>query len=56
MDYGQFLPKSSLKLGFVLFKPEKVSNVAEISNPRRAVTFSDLKRTNLNFRLILVVN
>ena len=52
MYYGQFPPTSRLKLRFVLFKPEKVPNAAEISN-RRVTTFSDLKRTNLNFRLLL---
>ena len=53
MYYGQFPPKSSLKLRFVLFKPEKVSNAAGISNLRQVVTSSDLKRTKLNFRLLL---
>ena len=53
MYYGHFPPKSSQKLIFVLFKPEKVRNAAEISNPGRVTTFSDLKRTNLNFRLLL---
>ena len=53
MYYGHFPPKSSQKLIFVLFKPEKVPNAAEISNPGRVTTFSDLKRTNLNFRLLL---
>ena len=35
MYYGHFPPKSSQKLIFVLFKPEKVPNAAEISNPGR---------------------
>ena len=53
MYYGHFPPKSSLKLTFVLFNSEKVSTAAGISNLCRVVTFSGLKMTNLNFRLLL---
>ena len=53
MCYGQFPPKSSLKLKFVLLKTEEVSNAAGISNLCQVVTFSGLKRTNLNFNLLL---
>ena len=52
MYYGQFPPKSSQKLIFVLFKPEKVPNAAEISNPGRVTTFSDLKKTNLKLTIV----
>ena len=36
MYYGQFPPTSRLKLRFVLFKAERVSGAAGISNPCRA--------------------
>ena len=53
MYHGRFPPTSRLKLRFLLFEPEKVSNAAGILNPFQVATFSGLKRTNLNFRLLL---
>ena len=50
---GQFLPKTSLKLRFVLFKAEKVVTQWGLETPAMSGTFSGFKRTNLNFRLLL---
>ena len=47
MYYGRFPPKSSLKLRFVLFKPEKVSNAAGISNSGWVMTFSGFLGKNV---------
>ena len=49
MYYGQFPPTSRLKLRFVLFKPEKVSGAAGITNPRQVATFSDSTKDKPQF-------
>ena len=49
MYYGQFPPTSRLKLRFVLFKAERVSGAAGISNPCRVATFSGLKKDKPQF-------
>ena len=49
MYNGQFWPTSWLKLRFVLFKAERVSDAAGISNPRQVATFSGLKRDKPQF-------
>ena len=49
MCYSQFPPKSSLKLRFVLFKPEKVSNVAGISNPPSSRDFLRFEKDKPQF-------
>ena len=49
MYYGQFSPASRLKLRFVLFKLEKVSNAAGNSNPCQVATFSGLEKDKLQF-------
>ena len=56
MYYGQFPPKSNLKLKFVFFKPEKVTTRREIEILDALESFSGLKRTNLNSRLLLSGN
>jgi len=53
MYYVQFLPKSSLKFRFFLFNPEKVTPQRRFEIPAVLDTFSGLKRTNLNFKLLL---
>ena len=53
MYYGQFPTESSQKLRFVLFKSEKVMARPGFETPATLDTFSGLKRTNLNFRLLL---
>ena len=50
MCYNQILPKSSLKLRFVLFKPEKVSNVAGISNPPSSRDFLRFEKDKPQFQ------
>ena len=49
MYYGQFPPRSRLKLRFVVFKPEKVSGAAGITNPRRVATFSESRKNKPQF-------
>ena len=52
MYYGQFPPKSSLKLRFVLFKSEKVVTRPGFEISAALRTFSGLKRTNNSFWLL----
>ena len=53
MYYGQFRHKSSLKLRFVLFKPERVTTGRGFEIPAALDTFSGLKMTNINFKPLL---
>ena len=53
MYYGQIPPKSSLKLRFVIFKPEKLTTRQRFEIPAALANFTGLKGTNLNFRLLL---
>ena len=52
MYLGQFPPKSSLKLRFVLFKSEKVVTRPGFEISAALRTFSGLKRTNISFWLL----
>ena len=49
MYYGQFPTKSSLKLRFVLFKPEKVMTRRGFEIPAAAWTFSGFEKDKFQF-------
>ena len=50
MVCGQFSPRNSLKLKFVLFEAERDIDAGGILNPWQVVTFSVSRRTNSIFR------